>query len=67
MSTAGVRRAAGVAVLFAALAACTTPPAPRGTEFQGVPVTGDRRAQDAPYYLGADPAYPRGSMGGRGP
>ena len=55
MSTAGVRRVTGVAILLAALAACTTPPAPRGTAFpayQSVPVTGNRSAQDAHYYLG---------------
>ena len=52
MSTAGVRRVTGVAILLAALAACTTPPAPRGTAFpayQSVPVTGNRSAQDAHY------------------
>ena len=66
MSTADVRRAVGMALVLALLAACSQP-APRGTAYQGVPPTGDRRAQDVPYYQGADPAYPRGSRSGGGP
>ena len=60
MSTVDVRRAVAMALALTVLAACS-PQVPRGTAYQGVPPTGDRRAQDAPYYTGADPAYPRGS------
>ncbi len=62
-----IRRAAAgaAAVLLAALAAACGPPVPRGTAQQGVPPTGERRAQDAPYYLGADPDFPRGVRGSR--
>ena len=64
--------------LFVALAACTDrpaaprgsayqSPAPRGSAYQGAPASGERRAQDAPYYTGADPDFRRGSRSGGGP
>jgi hypothetical protein len=67
MPTPCIRRAAAgaAAVLLVALAACG-PPVPRDTAQQGVPWTGDRRAQDARYYQGADPDFPRGVRGSRG-
>jgi hypothetical protein len=58
----------GTAAVLALLAACTDrPPAPRGSAYQGAPATGDRRAQDAPYYTGTDPAFQRGSRSRGGP
>jgi hypothetical protein len=66
--TAGTFKAfLGMAAALALLAACTDRPAPRGSAYQGAPASGDRRAQDAPYYTGADPAFQRGSRSGGGP
>jgi hypothetical protein len=70
MLTVTARHLAGVAALFAAfvaLVACTTSPTPRGTAYQGASPTGDRRSQDAPYYLGSDPDRPRGARSGGSP
>ena len=63
-----IKHLVSLCALFVALAACTDrPAAPRGSAYQGAPATGDRRAQDTPYYTGADPAFPRGSRSGGGP
>ena len=78
MTAGAFRTLLGTAAALALLAACNDrpaaprgsayqAPAPRGSAYQGAPVTGDRRAQDAPYYTGADPAFPRGSRSGGGP
>jgi hypothetical protein len=77
MTAGAFRTLLGAGAAFALLAACNDRPgsrgsayqnpAPRGPANQGAPVTGDRRAQDAPYYTGADPAFPRGSRSGGGP
>ena len=51
--TAGALKALlGTASAFALVAACNDRPAPRESAYQGAPVGGDRRAQDAPYYAG---------------
>jgi hypothetical protein len=47
-----------------ALAGCNPTPTPRGAAYQGAP-GGDVRAQNANYYLGADPDHrQRGKSGG---
>ena len=52
-----------IATIFA-LVGCSPNPTPRGAAQQGVG-TGDVRAQNAGYYLGADPDFrPRGKSGG---
>ena len=60
-------RLIGIAALLGATVACTDPP-PRGAAYPGVaPASGAERALNAPYYQGADPDFPRGSGGRRGP
>jgi hypothetical protein len=67
MTAGAFKTLLGTAAAFALVAACNDRPAPRGSAYQGAPVGGDRRAQDAPYYTGADPDFRRGSRSGGGP
>jgi len=77
MTAGAFKTLLGTAAAFALVAACNDrpaprgsayqSPAPRGSAYQGAPVDGDRRAQDAPYYTGADPDFRRGSRSGGGP
>ena len=54
----------GTFVAIALLAACSDRPSPRGSAYQGTSWAGDSRTHDAPYYLGADPAFRRGHRSG---
>ena len=53
-----------ILAILVALPGCNPTPTPRGAAYQGAP-GGDFRAQNANYYLGADPDHrQRGKSGG---
>jgi hypothetical protein len=56
-------RLIGLATLVLGPAACTEMADP----VAGEQALTERRALDAPHYIGADPNFQRGSKGGRGP